>query len=970
MLKQTETELIREEQQALNKVLHRMDNALRELGQFYDQSKKKAENAKRQSLPDTYGALVHANLEASHAASLSSRLAKGKDELYTFRIIADVAEGGKTEEIEMPIGLHTYSHRDQIYIFSWVIPACRHFVIYNTATEYSGLVEDKNGKKYHTHYQLKLRREVEILFDKVQKVQHFFPLMEEEAEKIVYDAFLQELLLRRSEQEFRNIVFSIQKKQGEIIQAPFSRNLIVQGCAGSGKSMIMLHRLPIVLFDNAMMLSRTTVYIISPSSTYIEMSDNMRSELEIDDLKMGTLNQYYDYVIRKYNREPAKYGIMRSYIGLEKELTGFVYSKELPDYIQEQIRERAGMHLVDLMPVFQQIEIPEREISGGSPIQRMRSEVSILQEIIKTNEENLRKYTVAFREVIFDLERLQARLMNRKSNIINDIEKKISGEKESIEKYESELNKESDKRTVIYMQGRERMIRNSKDRIIFYQEKRREVEENDKYFLMLKSLEENISRLVRLYPHYMQNAGKANVSLEQRYRDLQSKKLLLKACHLLYGKIEKTDNPYIEYASDRKIVSDLYNAVEELDRINAPVLDLCLTQIIQKRNDYLQQLGKTICDDVYTSVMEKLGQKKNLRGTYNALPCSPYIYLQIIYHLEGAPNHSVESLIAIDEAQNITPEELRLLKSVNRDKTVFNLYGDIRQHVEQSKGVDSWKELSAIIPFTIYDMSENYRNARQITEFCNKKFKMRMRAINLDGSGVHQIPGDNPFQQIIAILKKPLKPGLSCIIVKSSEEAGMILQNVKGQEGKLHDITATPSSLYPNRWNLMTVNQVKGLEFETAVVFSGRMTENEKYIAFTRALDELFVYEKVIYHDQQKTILTNDTAKRVITDLKTSKTGIRKKRAKNTSARSDAGFNEKDSAEKAVSELSVKEFFERNGLEVIDARKATGFLWVLGTEDEIGMIVQKAVRLYGISGTFGSGKTSKYKPGWYTKTKK
>lgn len=60
-----------------------------------------------------------------------------------------------------------------------------------------------------------------MIFDEVKSVTHFFPLIDEEAEQIIADEFLQELLERRSGQEFKNIVFSIQKKQGKIIQTPF-----------------------------------------------------------------------------------------------------------------------------------------------------------------------------------------------------------------------------------------------------------------------------------------------------------------------------------------------------------------------------------------------------------------------------------------------------------------------------------------------------------------------------------------------------------------------------------------------------------------------------------------------------------------------------------------------------------------------------------------------------------------------------
>ena len=41
-----------------------------------------------------------------------------------------------------------------------------------------------------------------------------------------------------------------------------------------------------------------------------------------------------------------------------------------------------------------------------------------------------------------------------------------------------------------------------------------------------------------------------------------------------------------------------------------------------------------------------------------------------------------------------------------------------------------------------------------------------------------------------------------------------------------------------------TINQVKGLEFDSVIVFDDEMTENEKYIAYTRALNELYIVDK------------------------------------------------------------------------------------------------------------------------------
>ena len=83
-----------------------------------------------------------------------------------------------------------------------------------------------------------------------------------------------------------------------------------------------------------------------------------------------------------------------------------------------------------------------------------------------------------------------------------------------------------------------------------------------------------------------------------------------------------------------------------------------------------------------------------------------------------------------------------------------------------------------------------------------------------------------------------------------------------------------------------------------------------------------------------------------------------------------ANNDDKKAKTSAAPSLSVKEFFESKNLEVIDARKTTGFLWVLGTQESIDPIVKEAVTLYKITGSYSSGKTTKFKPGWYTKTKK
>lgn len=48
-------------------------------------------------------------------------------------------------------------------------------------------------------------------------------------------------------------------------------------------------------------------------------------------------------------------------------------------------------------------------------------------------------------------------------------------------------------------------------------------------------------------------------------------------------------------------------------------------------------------------------------------------------------------------------------------------------------------------------------------------------------------------------------------------------------------------SLEKGHISLMYVDEVKGIEFDPVFVIPDQMTQNEKYIAYTRALSELII---------------------------------------------------------------------------------------------------------------------------------
>lgn len=173
-MEKTQDELIREEQNILDNLIREMDETLIKLDNKLTYDKLQAKKAKEVCLPDAYGMLVSAEHEKIVVRQQMRELWNGRDELYDTRLILDYSNDTERGREELKVGLHTYMNNGNIFIMSWKMPLCRNYVLDNAAEEYDGIVTGKYGEKYKTHYSLKLKRKIDIFFDKVKKVVHFF----------------------------------------------------------------------------------------------------------------------------------------------------------------------------------------------------------------------------------------------------------------------------------------------------------------------------------------------------------------------------------------------------------------------------------------------------------------------------------------------------------------------------------------------------------------------------------------------------------------------------------------------------------------------------------------------------------------------------------------------------------------------------------------------------------------------------
>jgi len=253
-------------------------------------------------------------------------------------------------------------------------------------------------------------------------------------------------------------------------------------------------------------------------------------------------------------------------------------------------------------------------------------------------------------------------------------------------------------------------------------------------------------------------------------------------------------------------------------------------------------------------------------------------------------------------------------------------------------------------------LMENYRNASQITEECNRRFPMKMKAINTPGSGVTIFESNEQFEnKIHSIFINVQKPGIRAIIVNDANEAKQLMYQYAVHQDKIHDMTRGHLDFHRTKWNLLTVEQAKGLEFGTVIAISGNMTPNKKYITFTRALDELFIYDIPL-------VIDSNTLEGEKKEIKEPSLKVEKK--------------PKTKKEKKVpmvtdfSNSEVRKYFESKGLEVNDMRSKGGALWVIGEQARIKQYVDEACEKFGIAGVYSAGKATGFRQGCYFKTKK
>ena len=146
------------------------------------------------------------------------------------------------------------------------------------------------------------------------------------------DEVLQEVLNKSSSGKMKNIVTTIQEEQNDVIRNVKDRNIIVQGCAGSGKTSVALHRLAFLLYNDNKSTSNNML-IFSPSDTFSKYISNVLPELGEDNVLETTYSDFANTFITGFDKiESYTEFVSKYYDGLnteeENKLNRFKFSNK------------------------------------------------------------------------------------------------------------------------------------------------------------------------------------------------------------------------------------------------------------------------------------------------------------------------------------------------------------------------------------------------------------------------------------------------------------------------------------------------------------------------------------------------------------------------------------------------------------------------------------------------------------------
>ncbi len=503
-------------------------------------------------------------------------------------------------------------------------------------------------------------------------------------EENVLDPFLREIIRNRKEESaIKDIIETIQEKQYDIITRPAQDNFVLQGCAGSGKTMVMLHRLSYLMYNHEDIKPRD-VLILTPSNSFNAFIDELAEILELERVRTITVQEYFLRVLRNEKIEIAdKIDFTQKE---DEKYLAYVYSERFVKDITKKL-DKAYDSLYGLFTGEECQEFIgdivlecQKQLSAYEAIKNasMRVRRAVLGEIKEKKEGGL-YYTKPFRELM---------------NCILDVDDFFGGT------LKSERAKSPEyfyRQMMSFYKSASFVVRNTEGIV-------------DEVITSLRELRTALEKEIFDLARFKQRVGGADVYL---YADrIARRKEIIEEIAKIAEKVRIIGESNTAFSEFYAYLRGERNFVEIGG--SADFVDLV-------RYFYRQTVKKY-----------KLSYGMTSKSMY---PSDAYALCVICAGISEGLS-PVFSYVFVDEGQDLSPCEYALLRKINK-KAAFNIFGDVAQNVTPWRGVRDWRE--AFPTFAVYGLNQNYRNTNQIVRYVSEKLQLDMQSIGYDGPEIVSI---------------------------------------------------------------------------------------------------------------------------------------------------------------------------------------------------------------------------------------
>lgn len=743
----------------------------------------------------------------------------------------------------------------------------------------------------------------------------------------ITDPFLRKVLEdKRRQKQVTNIVFSIQKEQHKIMYEPFEQNLMVQGCAGSGKTMILTHRIS-TLLSRMPNLDAEDILILTPNEMFSKSLDFLSVELEIANVGKKAIDTFYHELLLQYLPEyPVAENFEDEAETYDTDTLKKAYSEETFSEILKLENQCVQQNQNEIETAFQPIDnaLKRNKIRKAQKTGSFEQYLQNTQEMVVKLETIIEKQGNAIREMEKAIENDQKRVEESKKiaqeaeyEILSkmfDALRNVEERREQCIQANYELETACEKLTLklqksavardtngyikengslnwseIIKSGESSLIevaqnyQDTRDEIAELESEKNRLNPNDirkQLEIDGKILEERM-KLLDFYEKIPKASDTMPITkevetqreLEQKQREIKQNQSCIRACENCIAIIHETKGrnwPDLKQAEGCEIIADLtgeYQNARETIRVQMGRAENITTlieesqqtlaklreqQLSKEEREALKQLNEKLQTCTAETIIKECMQKAcEMTGIKPDVKCRIQLLflLQLCYgYFRKKIQHKIE-LICIDEVQDVSTLEIQLLQNVLGEKIYWNLYGDYMQVSTVYKGQPEktglWEPLKRQLNGSLYNIDVNYRNAKQIVEYCNKEFGMKIASTGMDGD----VDSDswsgcwNRFIECLEECKKQKDEYTAAIIVNSTSKFEMYYNELRQGGYKVNDSDLSVGTV-EKKIALLDVRSAKGMEFRYVFVDKEEMTPNELYIAYTRAMEKLFVAEE------------------------------------------------------------------------------------------------------------------------------